>query len=174
MQSTNIFQGQLERLKKTLGVKKDQEAAKALGLSKAALSARKARGVFPEKELYTLSAKRPELALDVLYILTGERREGLDKAATAMFEAMTTSDAVEDMDGEERAGFYKSMGRAVRNQKDDFPMASEPSTGHGDRRVLSRRAAALLDNYEHLSEDDKRNLEGIAFSLAKQVKGKAA
>jgi transcriptional regulator with XRE-family HTH domain len=38
----------------------------------------------------------------------------------------------------------------------------------------SRRGSALLDNYEHLSEDDKRALERLAFSLAKQALRKVA
>jgi transcriptional regulator with XRE-family HTH domain len=43
------------------------------------------------------------------------------------------------------------------------------------KRSPSPRMAALLDNYENLSEGDKRALEHLAFSLAKpNLKDKAA
>jgi hypothetical protein len=52
---------------------------------------------------------------------------------------------------------------------------TEPEKECGGKETLSRRAAALLDNYEHLSEEDKRSLERITFSLAKQaLRSKAA
>ena len=72
MQST-FFDQQLSRLKKVLEVREDQEAATALGMTKAAFSARKTRGSFPEKELRALAQQRPELGIDVEYVLTGGR-----------------------------------------------------------------------------------------------------
>lgn len=71
--STEDFNAQIGRLKEALGLQEDQEVAAALGMSKAALSARKARGAFPEKDLRALVSRRPELRIDVLYVLTGER-----------------------------------------------------------------------------------------------------
>lgn len=87
MQST-FFDQPLSRLKKALGVREDQEAALALGMSKAAFSARKTRGSFPEKELRALAQRRPELGIDVEYVLTGASLTGrqqqlLDAAAQA-------------------------------------------------------------------------------------------
>ena len=70
MKST-YFDSQVSRLKQALSAREDQEVASALEMTKAAFSARKKRGSFPEKELYTLAAKRPELGLDVDYVLTG-------------------------------------------------------------------------------------------------------
>ena len=72
MQST-FFDQQLSRLKKVLEVREDQEAATALGMTKAAFSARKTRGSFPEKELRALAQQHPELGIDVEYVLTGGR-----------------------------------------------------------------------------------------------------
>lgn len=47
---------------------------------------------------------------------------------------------------------------------------SESSRAERDQPVsLSARQSALLDNYEHLSEDDKRALERTAFALAKSA-----
>ena len=87
MQST-FFDQQLFRLKEALTAHEDQEVAVALGMTKAAFSARKKRGVFPEKELYALAAKRPELGLDVDYVLTGitAASRGLNDAARARVE----------------------------------------------------------------------------------------
>ena len=68
---TGAFEAQLRRLKAALGVREDQDAAEALGLTKAALSLRKRRGAFPTGQLLALSARRPELLLDVAHIVTG-------------------------------------------------------------------------------------------------------
>lgn len=65
------FSEQLKRLKRSLGLVEDQEIAEALGMTKAALSARKARRSFPIEKLKLLAAGRPELRLDVKYVLTG-------------------------------------------------------------------------------------------------------
>lgn len=61
----------MRRLKAALGVREDQEVAKALGMTKAALSLRKKRGTFPSDKLVALSASRPDLAIDVSYIVSG-------------------------------------------------------------------------------------------------------
>lgn len=71
MKSTYFFPQQLLRLKELLKAKEDQDVATALGMTKAAFSARKARGSFPETELYALAARQPELGIDVPYVLTG-------------------------------------------------------------------------------------------------------
>jgi hypothetical protein len=49
----------------------DREVASLLGMEEKAFNARKRREAFPETELYALSAKRPDLKLDVAYVLTG-------------------------------------------------------------------------------------------------------
>jgi hypothetical protein len=124
----NFFSESIARLKYELRVSKDGEVATALGLSKTAFAERKRRGAFPEKELYALAEKRSELRLDVLYILTGERREGLDAAGAAMFEAMAKGRA-------DDADFLASVGKNVENAKK-----------HIRRRLpMYRQLAALLD-----------------------------
>lgn len=70
----NFFDDATLRLKQQLGVTKDKDAAEHLGLSPVAWAGRKRRGLFPETELYALVAKRPELQLDVAYVLKGERQ----------------------------------------------------------------------------------------------------
>lgn len=69
----DFFSDSLVRLKHYLRVSKDQEVAAALGLSKTAFSERKKRNSFPEKELRALAQQRPELGIDVEYVLTGGR-----------------------------------------------------------------------------------------------------
>jgi len=71
MQSTLFFEEQIARLKSQLRVKEDQEVADLLGMSKAAFSARKTRGSFPEDKVRALAQQRPELGIDVDYVLTG-------------------------------------------------------------------------------------------------------
>lgn len=69
------FDRQLLRLKEALGKTDDQDVASALGMTKAAFSARKTRGVFPEDKLAALAIQRPELGLDVGYVMTGRHAE---------------------------------------------------------------------------------------------------
>lgn len=62
------FEAQLLRLKNTLLVKSDMEAASALGLSKQALSIRKRRGSFPADRLRAMA---PSLGIDPEFVLHG-------------------------------------------------------------------------------------------------------
>lgn len=70
-----IFDEQLLRLKQAAGMTADQDVAALLGMTKAAFFQRKSRNAFPEEKLLALSARRPELGLDVTYVMTGQRPE---------------------------------------------------------------------------------------------------
>ncbi|MGK2899978.1 MAG: helix-turn-helix domain-containing protein [Burkholderiaceae bacterium] len=70
------FEEKLLRLKQQIGLVEDQDVATLLGLGKAAFSARKVRDSFPEDKLFSLKAQRPDLEIDVAYVLTGERQSG--------------------------------------------------------------------------------------------------
>lgn len=74
----------LERLKPLLRVSNDIEVATYLGLSKTAFGERKRRNAFPEDKLFALAAKRPELGIDVHYVLHGESAK---ETAAKMFLA---------------------------------------------------------------------------------------
>lgn len=65
------FEKILLRLKEQLGVQVDKEVATLLGMTPTAFNARKKRDSFPEDKLLALAARRPELLLDVSYVLTG-------------------------------------------------------------------------------------------------------
>ena len=84
----NSFTEKLLRLKNELKIQDDKDIAEILGLGVKAFSARKSRNSFPEKELFALKAKRPDLNLDMDYILLGHRRE--------VYEAME-KEALKDM-----------------------------------------------------------------------------
>ncbi len=81
------FDQQLLRLKQSLGVTSDQDVAAALGLTKAAFSERKKRGAFPEEKLYALAAKRPDLRLDVLHVLAGDKKDAAVRLTIAELQA---------------------------------------------------------------------------------------
>jgi transcriptional regulator with XRE-family HTH domain len=78
----HVFDQQLLRLKQVLQISEDQAVAEALGMSKAAFSDRKRRNAFPADKLYALAAKRPDLKLDVEYVLSG--RSGAEMAASML------------------------------------------------------------------------------------------
>lgn len=84
----NFFDEASLRLKQQLGMTQDKDVALALALSPRAWAGRKQNGAFPEKELYALAAKRPDLRLDVDYVLTGitSAARGLLDAAQARME----------------------------------------------------------------------------------------
>ena len=66
------FQAALLRLKEHLGLETDKEVAELLGMTVKAFTARKARDSFPEEKLRALAQRRPDLPIDVDYVLTGE------------------------------------------------------------------------------------------------------
>lgn len=87
----DLFSDLLLRLKHSLRVSKDQEVADFLGLSRTAFSERKKRNAFPEKELRALARQRPELGIDVEYVLTGistEARGRLDAKQARVSRAL--------------------------------------------------------------------------------------
>lgn len=65
------FDEQLLRLKAELKETEDQAIAAYLGLTKAAFSDRKRRDAFPADKLRALAQLRPDLNIDVDYVLTG-------------------------------------------------------------------------------------------------------
>lgn len=89
----NFFEQAALRLKQELNVPNDKQAAELLGMSPRAWSGRKKTGSFPEKELRALAQQRPELGLDVDYILTGQRRPNLQQViAGAAAQGVTAAE----------------------------------------------------------------------------------
>lgn len=82
------FDQVLARLKRGLGLRRDQEIAAFLGMTKAAFSARKTRGgTFPEEELRRALKERPAPGLDVDWVLTGGARSVDRSAAVEMVKS---------------------------------------------------------------------------------------
>lgn len=88
----NSFADKLLRLKNELKIQDDKDIAEILGLGVKAFSARKVRDSFPEKELFALKAKRPELNLDIDYILLGTRKEVFEAIEQEMLKDMPKAD----------------------------------------------------------------------------------
>lgn len=84
------------RLKQVLQVAEDQDVARVLGLSKAAFSARKARGAFPVQNLVALAANQPSLNIDMRYVLTGVSEE-LERRFAAVRAATEVAGAIKDV-----------------------------------------------------------------------------
>jgi hypothetical protein len=92
---SDAFNQVLLRLKERSGLQNNKDVASLLGIQEKAFTARKARGSFPATELFALAAKRPDLHLDVDYVLTGittEARAKLD-AKQARIERATDAGA---------------------------------------------------------------------------------
>lgn len=92
----NSFEEAALRLKQQLRVKTDKEVAEAIGLSAVAWVGRKNRGNFPEKELRALAQQRPDLGLDVEYVLTGGLLTQREREHLASARALTQQLPVED------------------------------------------------------------------------------
>lgn len=71
-----FFEEATLRLKQQLKVTDDKQVAEALGLTGNAWTMRKRRDAFPEKELRALAQQRPDLGVDVEYVLTGGALSG--------------------------------------------------------------------------------------------------
>lgn len=146
------FDQQLMRLKQALGVVSDQEAAAALGLSKAALSDRKKRGVFPEDKLYALAAKRPDLGLDVLHVLMGEKKTAALNLTLAELEAALAWGA-------------DKGGPVAEQLKRAAALVEEKN------RPLPQDEQLLLETYRELNSSDKKKFLKLALRFPGEEPG---
>lgn len=89
------FEEVLLRLKERLGVASDKGVADLLGMGEKALNARKRRGSFPVDKLKALAADRPDLRLDVKYVLTG-RSDELERRLAAITTANRVAEGVSE------------------------------------------------------------------------------
>jgi transcriptional regulator with XRE-family HTH domain len=152
------------RLKQQLGVTQDQELAKVFGMSKRAWAGRKTTNNFPETELWALAARRPDLALDVGYVLNGVRgsRADEDKSLIEIIDRFLTVYNLNSQQADEALSLPAgTVAKALSSQ-----LPAEP--GHGARAV-SLDEAALLDNYRHSPEEGKEAITRTAFALAKSA-----
>jgi transcriptional regulator with XRE-family HTH domain len=190
----NFFSEIVARLKYELHVSKDMEVADALGLSKSAFSERKRRGEFPEKKLWALAESRPELNLDVGYVLNGIKRSHAtpEKSLLEIIDRFLLVYNVNSEQADEALSLppgtidkalslelaaapdHLSAGGGKTKYPTAHPRAATMASDTDAKKHLPPREAALLDNYNHLSEEDKRALERTALGLAKQMMDRAA
>ena len=116
MPAETFFNSALSRLKEGLGLSKDKEIAEALGLSDKALNARKTRDSFPETEVLALSARRPELRLDVTYILTGERVSETQRQQLAVLAAAIEKTGNSEL-AQQLANAHRTIGATQAQRK---------------------------------------------------------
>lgn len=163
----NLFSDCLDRLKPFLRVSKDQEVAAALGLSKTAFSERKKRGSFPDRELRALAQQRPELGIDVEYVLTGgtltaHQRQAQERAQ-AFTQALNTTPAEKERLRSllDAAGTTMAAGNASRAGtyeaiKDVLAACSD------DTLRLALQLVVKLHRAERAEEIETRHLAGRA------------
>lgn len=147
----NAFDEVLLRLKERLGVTSDKGVAELLGMGEKALNARKRRGSFPVDKLKALAADRPDLRLDVKYVLTGESDE-LERRLAAISTATRIAGKVQDA----RVGYDV--------QQDVF----EAIVG-----ALSSEEQQLVSCYRNADEKGKAALLASAMLLGSSTKAPA-
>jgi len=141
--NVDFFYAKLNRLKTALGKTKDKEVAEELGLGEKAFNARKTRGSFPEKELRALAQQRPELGIDVEYVLTGgvlspRQRQNIEGARQFTLALQGVNEA-------ERAHLLGHNAQAAR----------ETAATNARREEITAQATELLNAY---SDDETAEL----------------
>ena len=171
MQSTDLFTEQLVRLKHFLNVQEDQEAAEVLGLSKAALSARKTRGSFPAKELRALAQQRPDLGIDVDYVLTGEPPpdDGGGETDDAFADRIQAESRMRALVEALPLDDHRRMRLAALMRGD--PAQDAPQIAEAIRdALLDKGEQLLLDNYRRCSNEARAYLVQECALLAAGLK----
>ncbi|MDR0673321.1 MAG: helix-turn-helix domain containing protein [Zoogloeaceae bacterium] len=164
----NFFSDSAARLKYALRVSKDGEVAAALGLSKTAFAERKRRGAFPEKELHALAARRPDLALDVGYVLNGVAGSaaGENKSLVEIIDRFLTVYRLNAEQADEALSLPPgTIARAL-----SFQLPAEPGGCAGRAnavRPYTPDEAALLENYRNCPEDAKKIVRAAVFAGAR-------
>lgn len=116
------FGNVLLRLKAQTGLQADKEIAELLGISPTAFNDRKRRDAFPEDKLLALATRRPELNLDVDYVLTGNTENAIARAAA------TIGARIRQVRGEtDAADFAAALGIAVDELQRIEQGAKKPS-----------------------------------------------
>lgn len=142
------------RLKTVLSITMDKELAELLGISKYSFAERKKRNSFPVKELEALAGKRPDLNLDVEYILTGyslakEQRE------LEFYEMMKNV----------RKEQEKKLNLLKNDETFDIELPPTPSNAN-TKILLNNDEMMLISCYRKSSDENKKKI----FDIAKMAK----
>lgn len=172
------FESVLLRLKAELKVPTDKEVGALLGLQEKALSARKRRDAFPEDKLRALAQQRPDLNIDVGYVLNGVRQEEarqavanipmrlqqlrIERGAKAVSEAMSiTEEALARVEAGAANPSPEQMMALAKNLPDvDVAwLLGLPATEVPD---LTHEEGVLIFNYRGSSAEGKEALRRMA------------
>ena len=167
----DFFSDALSRLKYVLHVSKDGEVAEALGFSKTAFSERKKRGSFPTDELRALAQRRPDLGIDVDYVLTGEPPpdDGGDETDDAFADRIQAESRMRrlvealPLDDQRRMRLAALMTGAPAQ---DAPQIAEAIRD----AMLDKGEQLLLDNYRRCSDEARAYLVQECALLAAGLK----
>lgn len=160
-----IFGGRLLRLKSELGVQSDKEVAAFLGLSDKAFSARKKRDVFPDDDVYALAAKRPDLSIDVDYVLTGRPSSDISKMAAGIGERMEAIGGLGDCEDVKE---FISRNPGVDAQ---WLLTGVPVQLKGELSVIEK---ILIENFRSASDEGKGALSALgAYFASRERKTKS-
>ena len=119
----NFFEEATLRLKQQLQKTQDKEIAATLGLSAQSWAGRKKRGSFPEKELRALAQQRPELGIDVEYVLTGglltqHQRERLESSRALTLQLPMDAAENQRLIAQLEEGFLRQATQNAARQSD--------------------------------------------------------
>ncbi|MEI2428672.1 helix-turn-helix domain-containing protein [Lysobacter yananisis] len=136
------FDEQLLRLKQVLKLTDDQDVADALGMNKAAFSARKTRGAFPEDKLFALAAKQPELKIDPAYVITG-RSEELERRLQAVSAATAIAGKVKGIEsrGDVQAAAFDALVNALAPDEQELLRHYRTANENGRAAIIATAAA---------------------------------
>lgn len=140
----------INRLKISLSVTTNREIAEYLGLTQSAFSERKKRNSFPEKELKALANDRPDLNLDVDYILTGSS-EAKETVENNFWDAVMK-------------GYSQDNHRSrLNDESDGFDVELPPTPRDASSKVLlNAEEMMLVSCYRKSSEDNKQKILDVA------------
>lgn len=155
----NFFSDALSRLKYELRVSKDGEVAATLGMSKTAFAERKRRGAFPEREVRDLAVQRPDLNIDVDYVLTGVSLD-LGKTMAAYADAPEGRQLLHDV----------TFGNVPGNPPDRHGAADALPQGCIDEAMVYQ---AVINAVDLLSLEAKIDAQQLAKAVVKLCLRKA-
>ena len=145
----NFFEEATLRLKQQLRATQDKEIAAALGLSAQSWAGRKKRNSFPEKELRALVQQRPDLGLDVEYVLTGGRltqhqREHLESSRALTLQLPMEAAEKQRLIAQLEEGFLRQATQNAARQSDYGKRIEALNTCSDDSVALVLQLVAKL------------------------------
>ncbi|ATE60148.1 helix-turn-helix domain-containing protein [Thauera sinica] len=162
------FDAMMARLKHQLRTVQDKDVALLLGLSPPALAGRKKRGLFPEDKLRALAQRRPDLGIDVEWVLTGESADARLVMLAGELRWRAENDAErahEATRGATAARLASARGRKTRaDVHPDQPPADD--AGHG----LSVDEQQMIQQFRQCSAEAQAAAAHIIDVLSRQGK----